>query len=187
MTNVGHDVADWYTINWTDNTKTNYLFDKTPIKASLRTEVYKIKGKPDVLDTVRTTVWGPIVYPADTTGRKDLAFHWIANELPEIDLHYLRQLVLLRRPHDRLLMERVGRAHPLCCGRRPVRPRVKVFPLRAAAAIPCAQTQSCEAGWPFGFDWERAVRRWRSCRRTTCAGACWRRRDFRKATSRSRF
>jgi penicillin amidase len=92
MTNVGHDVADWYSITWADNAKTNYKLDGKTVKASLRTETYKIKGKADVLDTVRTTVWGPVVYPADTTGRKDLAFHWIANELPEIDLHFLRQL-----------------------------------------------------------------------------------------------
>ena len=92
MTNVGHDVADWYAIKWADSTKTNYILDGKPVKADVHVETFNVKGRGVVLDTVRSTVWGNIVYPSDTTGRKDLAFHWIANELPELDLHYMRQL-----------------------------------------------------------------------------------------------
>ncbi|MBK8554875.1 MAG: penicillin acylase family protein [Lewinellaceae bacterium] len=65
FTNVSQDVADWYKIDWTDASRTTYLVDGMPHTVEDRTEVFKVKGLPDVLDTVHYTVWGPVVYDFD--------------------------------------------------------------------------------------------------------------------------
>jgi penicillin G amidase len=83
QTNVGHDVADWYSIKWTDKTKTKYLLDGVATDVKIRIEEIKINGKPTIMDTVRYTVWGPVVYENDTMPAANMAYHWLANEVPE--------------------------------------------------------------------------------------------------------
>jgi penicillin G amidase len=83
QTNVGHDVADWYSIKWTDKTKTKYLLDGVATDVKIRVEEIKIKGEPTRMDTVRYTVWGPVVYENDTMPAANMAYHWLANEVPE--------------------------------------------------------------------------------------------------------
>ncbi|NJN35015.1 MAG: penicillin acylase family protein [Saprospiraceae bacterium] len=82
VTNVGHDVADWYTIKWQDSTKNAYLLDGKYEKVQLRVEEITVKGVGIVRDTVRYTAWGPIVYPNDTLPQHDMALHWLGNEKP---------------------------------------------------------------------------------------------------------
>jgi penicillin G amidase len=82
MTNVGHDVVDWYSIKWTDKSKTAYTLDGAAQKADLRIEEIKIKGASSIFDTVRYTTWGPVVYENDTMPLSNMAFHWVANEVP---------------------------------------------------------------------------------------------------------
>lgn len=81
-TNVGQDVADWYKLKWTDEAMQSYELDGKTVDVNYRYEIIKVKGQPDVIDTVKYTVWGPVV--VDTTGdkRTGLAYHWIAHEKP---------------------------------------------------------------------------------------------------------
>lgn len=83
QTNVGHDVADWYSIKWKDKTHTEYELDGALKKADMRIEEIKVKSEPSVLDTVKYTVWGPVVYESDTLPLSNMAFHWLANIVQE--------------------------------------------------------------------------------------------------------
>jgi penicillin G amidase len=82
-TNVGHDVADWYSIRWKDATKTAYLLDGNYKNVEYRVEDIKVKGLPAFKDTVRYTVWGPVVFENDTMPQANMAYRWLANEVPE--------------------------------------------------------------------------------------------------------
>ncbi len=81
-TNVGQDVADWYKLKWTDASMQSYELDGKIVNVDYRYERIKVKGKPDVTDTVKYTVWGPVV--VDTAGNKrtGLAYHWLSHEKP---------------------------------------------------------------------------------------------------------
>ena len=83
QTNVGHDVADWYSIKWKDKSKNEYLVDGIAKKTETRIEQISVKGKGVILDTVRYTQWGPVTYENDTMPMANMAFHWLANEVPE--------------------------------------------------------------------------------------------------------
>jgi penicillin G amidase len=74
-TNVGHDVSDYYTIKWTDKSKTSYMLDGQLKKADLKIEKILVKGEKVVYDTVRYTVWGPVV-----DDKANLALRWIAHD-----------------------------------------------------------------------------------------------------------
>ena len=80
FTNVGHDVADWYKIKWTDETKTAYFLDDKILPVKIVVETIKVKGQADVLDTVRYTYWGPVSYEKKGNPYQDLALHWLAHE-----------------------------------------------------------------------------------------------------------
>ena len=81
QTNVGHDVVDWYRIKWVDDTKATYWLDGQKKNLEYVYESYTVKGKREVLiDTVKYTHWGPIVYENDTLPKHDLAMQWVAHE-----------------------------------------------------------------------------------------------------------
>lgn len=83
-TNVGHDVLDWYRINWTDEAKTSYQFNGSVKKAETVVNYYKVRGEDEtVADTVKWTVWGPVVYESDEKPWHDLAMHWIGHLQPD--------------------------------------------------------------------------------------------------------
>jgi penicillin G amidase len=81
QTNVGHDVADWYSMKWTNPTRTEYQYDGGTKKVELRVEEIVVKDKGIVKDTVKYSVWGPIVYDSDTMPAANMAFHWLANDV----------------------------------------------------------------------------------------------------------
>ena len=83
QTNVGHDVADWYSIKWKDNSKAEYILDGAAKKVETRIEEIKIKGLPTIFDTVKYTFWGPVVYENDMMPQANMAFHWLANVVSE--------------------------------------------------------------------------------------------------------
>ncbi|WP_019989529.1 penicillin acylase family protein [Rudanella lutea] len=101
VTNVGADVLDFYTIKFKDATQSAYWHDNQWKPTTMRIERYKVKGKPDVLDTVRYTHHGPVVY---ATGEKALrpniptghAARWIAHEAA----NDLRCFYLLNRANN---------------------------------------------------------------------------------------
>ena len=78
FTNVGHDVADWYSIKWKDETKQEYWLNEQWVKADIVVEEIKVKGQAAVKDSVAYTHWGPIVYTDEDHPKKDLAFRWLA-------------------------------------------------------------------------------------------------------------
>lgn len=85
VTNVGADVLDFYTVKFKDATHREYWHDKKWKPTRARIEVIKVKGKPDVVDTVFYTHHGPVVYmPGAKAFRKNIpigyAARWIAHE-----------------------------------------------------------------------------------------------------------
>lgn len=84
VTNVGHDVTDWYKITWVDEAKKRYLLDDQPREATLREEAIKVRGRDrPVVDTVRYTIWGPVVYESAESPYQDMAMRWVAHDTPE--------------------------------------------------------------------------------------------------------
>ena len=84
MTNVGQDVSDWYKLTWADSARTAYLLDGQPRSVEWRMEEIGIKGKPVLRDSVRYTVWGPVVYDHQADhALRDCALRWISHDMPE--------------------------------------------------------------------------------------------------------
>ena len=83
VTNVGTDVADWYKIDWTDKGKTSYALDGQVRKADIVIEKYNVKGLENpIVDSVKWTYWGPVVYESEKSGWKDLALRWLSHDEP---------------------------------------------------------------------------------------------------------
>lgn len=83
VTNAGWDVLDWYKIEWQDATMKKYKLDGQWVDTNVRLDTILVKGRQAVVDSVRMTHWGPVVY-TDTAHRKfGLAMHWILHEAYE--------------------------------------------------------------------------------------------------------
>ncbi|MCO6475523.1 MAG: penicillin acylase family protein [Phaeodactylibacter sp.] len=83
VTNAGHDVLDWYEVEWADEEKNTYYYDGKPQVVSRLVEVINVRGRQEpVLDTVKYTAWGPVVYEGGGPGQS-LAMHWVALSTPE--------------------------------------------------------------------------------------------------------
>lgn len=85
FTNVGQDVLDWYAIDWAEANKKSYFLDGKIKKIDEVIEAFNVKGIGVVYDTVKYTVWGPIVYESKDTDSKDLAMKWLPHMEPNID------------------------------------------------------------------------------------------------------
>lgn len=79
ITNAGHDVMDWYKIDWVDEQKTQYWLDNKKAYVDFLVETYKIAGGDQVIDTIRLTQWGPVTMHGI---HKDMAMKWMALESP---------------------------------------------------------------------------------------------------------
>ncbi len=83
VTNAGRDVIDYYDIKFKDSTLSEYWYNGEWKKAEHRKEVIKIKGKPDDVETIALTVFGPVMYDKSyknsSTEGKYLALHWTAH------------------------------------------------------------------------------------------------------------
>jgi penicillin amidase len=81
FTNGGRDVRDYYEIKFKDDSRKEYWFNNAWKNTDLRVEIIKIKGKPDYLDTVAYTVFGPVMYDKtfggySNTNKKYYAVRW---------------------------------------------------------------------------------------------------------------
>ena len=90
FTNGGRDVRDYYEIKFKDESRKEYWFNNEWKKTEFRFERIKIKDKPDYLDTVAYTVFGPVMYDKSFTGDKtsngkNYAVRWKAHD-PSNDL-----------------------------------------------------------------------------------------------------
>ncbi len=92
MTNVGHDVLDYYKIQWTNTDRSSYLLDGEQKPVRLKIETIKVKDQADIIDTVRYTEWGPVLYEDPKHPMKDLAMRWIAHDGGANELSVFRKI-----------------------------------------------------------------------------------------------
>lgn len=84
-TNVGHDLWDWYEMDWTDEQRTSYRYEGKVLDVTTEIETIKVKGQAEVNDTIKYTVHGPVVPEyAGNKGQRSLSFRWIGNEEPDL-------------------------------------------------------------------------------------------------------
>ncbi|MFT3935350.1 MAG: penicillin acylase family protein [Chitinophagaceae bacterium] len=84
VTNAGRDVRDYYSIQFKDASRSSYKFNGEWKETSFRIEHIKIKGKPDFVDTVAYTVFGPVIFDDSYASRsndgKSYAVRWKAHD-----------------------------------------------------------------------------------------------------------
>ncbi|MBA3827567.1 MAG: penicillin acylase family protein [Taibaiella sp.] len=82
FTNNYRDVKDFYAIH--PLSEDTYLMDGKPLRYSERIERIGVKGKPTVIDKVKYTVHGPVIYDAHFEGpsrlKMPLALTWMAHK-----------------------------------------------------------------------------------------------------------
>lgn len=84
VTNVSHDVADWYEIKWTNPERTKYSLDGEVREVQKRIETIGIKGREALVDTVRYTVWGPVTHDFEPNHPLfDCALRWVTHDIPD--------------------------------------------------------------------------------------------------------
>lgn len=83
VTNASRDVKDYYEIRFKDSSMNEYWYNGTWQPVSFRKEIIKIKGKPDHVENIAMTVWGPVVYDSHYGDKlhdgKAYAMHWTAH------------------------------------------------------------------------------------------------------------
>jgi len=62
VTNAERDVADFYEMKFKDETMKEYWFNGEWKTSDFRYDTIKVKDKPDVVDTIAYTVFGPVMY-----------------------------------------------------------------------------------------------------------------------------
>ncbi len=85
VTNGGRDVRDYYEIQFRDDSHKEYFFNNNWEKTNFRIEKIKVAGKPDVMDTVAYTIFGPVMYDRNfgvkrNTTNKSFAVRWKAHD-----------------------------------------------------------------------------------------------------------
>ncbi|MES2430833.1 MAG: penicillin acylase family protein [Bacteroidota bacterium] len=85
FTNGGRDVRDYYEIQFKDDSRKEYWFDSAWKQTDFRVETIKIKGKPDYIDSVAYTIFGPVMFDKSyaggrTAGNKYYAVRWKAHD-----------------------------------------------------------------------------------------------------------
>lgn len=83
VTSARRDDRDWYKILFQDKSRTHYLIDNYWSKADLRIEEIKVRDKETIMDTVRYTRWGPIVYDhtfGEANQKEGYALRWTAHD-----------------------------------------------------------------------------------------------------------
>ena len=85
FTNGGRDVRDYYEIRFKDDSRNEYWFNNEWKKTTFRYERIKVAGKPDFIDTVAYTLFGPVMYDKSFSGKragneKNYAVRWTAHD-----------------------------------------------------------------------------------------------------------
>jgi penicillin amidase len=103
VTNGGHDVLDWVSIEWEDKSNLTYRFGNEILKSTTRTEPIKIKGKSDRIEEVLYTRWGPIAIH-DSLKNVDLAMHWTGHyAMSEDEILVFQHLNMAKNLEDYLI------------------------------------------------------------------------------------
>ncbi|CAN5233751.1 penicillin acylase family protein [soil metagenome] len=85
VTNAMRDVRDYYEIKFRDDNRKEYWFNNAWQLTTFVVEKIKIKGKPDMVDSVAYTVFGPVMYDKSYSGgrktnNKYYAVRWKAHD-----------------------------------------------------------------------------------------------------------
>lgn len=84
VTNVGQDVLDWYALTWLDEEKTRYLIDDQAQDVNIVRDTITVRGRQQpVVEEIKYTRWGPVVYESQDHPYRDFAMRWIAHDVPE--------------------------------------------------------------------------------------------------------
>jgi penicillin amidase len=81
VTNAGRDVRDWSKINYADKERKSYYAGTQVRKISIRREVFKVRNSPSLIDPVKYTHLGPVVYDENfgVKGKTDgITMQWTA-------------------------------------------------------------------------------------------------------------
>ncbi len=78
VTNAGRDVKNYFALELNED-GSRYSIGHQEHTIAYRVETVKVRGKADVLDTVKYTVYGPIPY-SDDSKNEHLALRWIAHD-----------------------------------------------------------------------------------------------------------
>ncbi len=94
VTNGGRDVRDWYEMKFKDAARNEYEYKGQWLKTEKRVEVYNVRGKGEIRDTVVYTKYGPVVFDenyGEAESKKNLAMSWVAH-LPSNEFKTFYQL-----------------------------------------------------------------------------------------------
>lgn len=83
VTNAPRDTRDWYRITWKDDTRGAYLHNGEWLPVEHRVESYRVRGGKDVVDSIRITIHGPVMFDEHFGGvpeRAHLALRWMGHE-----------------------------------------------------------------------------------------------------------
>lgn len=83
VTNAQRDLVDWYSIEFKDSTKSEYLLDSNWVKSNIVEERFTVRGQEAFIDNVVYTHWGPVTYDDTYHAEDNLkhhAFRWIAHD-----------------------------------------------------------------------------------------------------------
>lgn len=85
FTNAMRDVRDYFEVQFNDDSRNEYWFDSSWRSTTFRIERIKVKGQPDVWDTVAYTNIGPVMYDKsykgdNETNDKYYAVRWKAHD-----------------------------------------------------------------------------------------------------------
>jgi penicillin amidase len=84
FTNAERDVRDYYEITFKDASRNEYLYNGKWLPTTWRIEKIKCNGKPDFIDSIAYTHFGPVMYeptfPDKTSTGKYLACRWKAHD-----------------------------------------------------------------------------------------------------------
>ncbi len=83
VTNAPRDTRDWYHITWKDSARTAYFHNDQWLPVQWRVEEVRIRGERTLVDSIRTTIHGPVMYDehfGQAPHSAHLAFRWMGHE-----------------------------------------------------------------------------------------------------------
>ncbi|MEZ4755635.1 MAG: penicillin acylase family protein [Flavobacteriales bacterium] len=83
VTNAPRDTRDWYHITWQDDRRLAYRDGDAWRPATIKVERIQVRDAADVVDSVRITHHGPVMYDehfGDVPARAQLALRWMGHE-----------------------------------------------------------------------------------------------------------
>ena len=83
VTNAQRDAVDWYRINFRDESMDEYEFDGKWRKTVKKSEVFKVRGKGVLIDTITYTHHGPVRYDHQFKAENErarFAYRWLSHD-----------------------------------------------------------------------------------------------------------